>query len=79
MDWGDGRSEPWSGGPAEHRYASPGSYEVRLSAVDHSDGSKAYADTTTATVANLAPTKAAIAEHAVGADRRPAGLPRLLG
>ena len=79
VDWGDGRSEPWSGGPAEHRYASPGSYEVRLSAVDHSDGSKEYADTTTATVANLAPTKAAIAEHAVGRHRRPLGLPRLLG
>ena len=73
VDWGDGRSEAWSGGPAQHRYASPGSYEVRLSAVDHSDGSKEYADTTTATVANLAPTKAAIAEHAVGRTGEPLG------
>ena len=73
VDWGDGRSEAWSGGPAQHRYASPGSYEVRLSAVDHSDGSKEYADTTTATVANLAPTRAAIAEHAVGRTGEPLG------
>ncbi len=73
VDWGDGRTEPWRGGPVDHRYATPGTYEVRLSAVDHNDGAKEYADTTTATVANLAPAKAAIAEHAVGRTGEPLG------
>ena len=74
VDWGDGRTEQWQRRPRRaplrlarqlRGHGSPPSTTATAA--------RTYADTTTATVANLAPTKAAIAEHAVGRTGDPLG------